>query len=575
MKSTIARFAIAAVIACACATPASATHTVWLDFSNFDLSAFPAVNGSTPPTPADTALVQELVVAHMLRDYANYDVVFTLTQPVDGPYSAVYFHLNSAGGLFGCAGASCCQFGNCTGIGSWTSGRGACEVYVGSFRNNPSFQGPNATAQRIANGVAGTASHELGHVLGLTHCFAADDFADAGVGCTNGYGATLDLNQNSHIMATGATGITGEQRASSDRFFSIHSSRRRLTRNLQGRSQASPLADTNGDGHSDLTYGCLRSMNSVHWYGRRGGQGLFGIPKLWSGNSGSGLDVYLLGDVTGDGRDDLVIGSVVDADTVSWRVRRSNGSKFGKAETWNTAAGRIGDRFYLGDMDGDGRKDLLFARAIAAAGNSPLDWFVATSSGASFGEPASAGTSRGTAADRSLLGDIDGDGRVDLVSIQRETIIADVFVSNGSAFVTARTTDILLGFFGPPDVWMLADVTGDGMADLLGGTVTGSSVVPWQVAASRGECPIPFSCFEDPDVWSNNAGNAGDIFRTGFGPEDARADLFYGRAVGQNSLVDSVDDSLVRWHLRASQGTSFGPSSVAAFDAGAEGWMFP
>lgn len=62
---------------------------------------------------------------------------------------------------------------------------------------------------RLANGVAGTTGHEMGHNLGLQHYdpYGANSITASG----GGYGNTGGV-QNNHIMATGSTGLSGNAR---------------------------------------------------------------------------------------------------------------------------------------------------------------------------------------------------------------------------------------------------------------------------------------------------------------------------------------------------------------------------
>lgn len=68
---------------------------------------------------------------------------------------------------------------------------------------------PNATLERWATAIAGTAAHEGGHNYGIPHSFSAP--------------RTGEDDQNNHLLATGSTGLTGEQRVTrrhfSDRSF--------------------------------------------------------------------------------------------------------------------------------------------------------------------------------------------------------------------------------------------------------------------------------------------------------------------------------------------------------------------
>src|SRR5215470_13938941 len=108
------------------AIPARAHHVVFLDFSGFDLSAYPTVNGNTPATTNDLAAVRELVIANMVKDYAPFDIHFTTVQPTSGRFTRVAILDDATNGLFGCAGPDCCQFGNCTDIGTFTQNQSGC-----------------------------------------------------------------------------------------------------------------------------------------------------------------------------------------------------------------------------------------------------------------------------------------------------------------------------------------------------------------------------------------------------------------------------------------------------------------
>lgn len=62
----------------------------------------------------------------------------------------------------------------------------------------------NATLERWATAVAGTVAHEAGHNYGLDHAFSAP--------------RTGEDMQNNHLLATGSTGLTGEQRVTRRHF---------------------------------------------------------------------------------------------------------------------------------------------------------------------------------------------------------------------------------------------------------------------------------------------------------------------------------------------------------------------
>jgi hypothetical protein len=553
--------------------PVEAHHVVFLDFSGLNLTAFPTIDGN-PTSPVFVRRVQGQIVANMIEDFAPFDIHFTTFAPPNGRFTRVVFlDFTDPTGLFGCAGGTCCQFGNCTGIGSFSQTQSACEIYAGSFTTlGTTFTGANATTTRIANGISHTASHELGHVLGLTHCHAADDFVSAGAICGDGFQDSDDQNVNFHIMASGASsGLSNAQRATRDRFFSIHSERRVLFKNFQVRNHWNPLRNVNNGVRADLIYGTVISRSLLSWSNHLSDGDSFLSRNSWGG-AGDPEDIFLQGDVDGDGRTELVIGSALSSNTMSWRVHLSQGSQdLSPATIFSEDAGNIGNIYRLMDFDGDGRADLL--RGIVDSA-STVRWVVHLSDGTSFGGGTTVSSDAGDAGDLFLVGDVTGNGRDDLMIVGR-----------GAATRTEvhRSTGSRLGFAGfdahfafDPDYVMLGQVDDDGRADLVTGRVQSDRRVDWDVRKSNGCTGLLGNCLDSVIIgFRDNAGDAGDQFRLGDGNGGGRDDLFYGRMAGMNSLTASPDLSLMTWFGRRSTGSTFDSVITWASDAGAEGSVIP
>lgn len=563
--------------------PVQAHHVIFLDFSGFSLSAYPTVNGHTPPTAGDVTAVQELVIANMIKDYAPFDVHFVTAQPVNGRFTRVALFDDTAGGLFGCAGPGCCQFGNCTGIGTFTQNQSGCEVYAGSFASDTNFSGANATTARIANAISGTASHELGHVLGLFHCHAADDFVASGATCTDGFQNTTDQNVNFHIMASGASsGLTMSQRATRDRFFSIHSSRRVLYKNFQPRNHWNLFGDVRikSPGGADLTFGRLSSPDIVQWFNSiSNGTSFISPPATFASDAGDRADNFLEGDVDGDGRADLVIGETLSSNTVRWRVRLSTGAAFAAATTFTGDAGDAGHIYRLADVNGDGRKDLLFGVPFSST---TVEWRARLSTGTSFAAATVFITDAGNEGDLFLVARVTGgDARDDLVVVRRGSSgFAQIFRSTGTSFALETPSSNTFSNFNPDYVLLGDALFSDGLADLIVGTVQSNTQVAWDVAALDTQgCLIPPStrvpCFAPLVRIANDIGDAGDLFRLGDGNADGRSDLFNARAVGMTSLNTAPNLTQIQWFGQASNGANFGASTTFATDMGDEGDLFP
>ena len=547
---------------------AQAHHVVWLDFSSFNLNSYASVNGHNPPTANDVTAVRRQVVANIVEDYASVDVYFTQVQPANGRYTRVRILGKDEETLFGCAGPDCCPAGGtCTGIGTWDEmAVSAAEIYGGSFSNYPEFAGANATTARIANGISHTASHEMGHVFDLEHCHAAAD--SISLGCGNAYTDTNDKQVLWHMMASGTSwGLTEAQRATRNRFFAPYSGRRILTSNFQPRNHWNAFGTLNTGGRSDLLYGRVQSPTTTQWYARLSTGSAFGSYTTWQNDAGDAGDVFLAGDVNKDGRVDLVYGRFVSATHVRWYVRLSSGSGFGDYTVFSEDAGDVGDIFRLADVNDDGRADLVYGRPL---NSTSVRWYVRKSNGTAFGAVSTFATDAGNEGDVFLIDDLDADGDADLAygrTLAATQVKWYARKSTGNAFGAYTVWSEDAGNEG--DLLQLADVGGDGDADLVYSRVLGDNSVRWWARGSTG------NAFGSLQEWATDAGDAGDLFRLGDGDGDGRADLFYGRPLGVTSLNAAPDTQLVRWYGRLSTGGAFGGYTTWATDAGDEGDIFP
>ena len=119
-------------------------------------------------------------------------------------------------------------------------------------------------------------------------------------------------------------------------------------------------------------------------------------------------DKPLIGDIDGDGKDDLVIWRPGNG---RWYVLKSStGYDYSQAFIKQWGSGALNDIPLLGDIDGDGIDDLIIWRP----GNGK--WYILKSStGYDYSQAFIIQWGSGALNDEPLVGDIDGDGRDDLV----------------------------------------------------------------------------------------------------------------------------------------------------------------
>jgi hypothetical protein len=218
-----------------------------------------------------------------------------------------------------------------------------------------------------------------------------------------------------------------------------------------------------------------------------------------------------VGDVNGDGRDDIVTFTHGDSSTgpLDVWVALSNGTSFGASSKWQDWWAHRGHIPMLGDLDGDGKDDIF-----AFAGG---DVWAALSTGSSFNGSIYLRTGVTTASDVPRVGDVNGDGRDDVVFFTANAT-ADVFVllSTGAGWGTKTKWH---DYFAPEgETPMLADVNGDGREDIITFTqgMNGNRVY---VALSTG------TSFGPGTLWHNSFAFASEMPGVGRFNGDALADI--------------------------------------------------
>ncbi|SEQ32801.1 Repeat domain-containing protein [Lentzea albida] len=289
-----------------------------------------------------------------------------------------------------------------------------------------------------------------------------------------------------------------------------------------------PGADVSGDGRADLVLVATGPTGSgrteAHVLDAATGYSTW--YSHWAtaaGYTSAASDKHLVGDVNGDGRSDLVI--VGTGPTGSGRMEAhvldgATGYSTWLAH-WATAAGygNSSTRYGLGDVNGDGRADLVLI-GTGPTGSGRTEAHVldaATGYSTWLANWATAAGYSGAPTDRHLVGDVNGDGRADLVIVGTGP--------TGSGRTEAHVLDAATGYStwiahwptaagysgGDNDRHVLGDVNGDGRADLVivGTGPTGSGrteahvldaatgystwIAHWPTAAGYGDATLRYA----------------------------------------------------------------------------------
>ncbi len=218
--------------------------------------------------------------------------------------------------------------------------------------------------------------------------------------------------------------------------------------------------DFNGDGRQDLVAFTRGTTHDV-FVSLSTGTGFNGDGWLWHDDFAYDVETPRVGDVNGDGKDDIIVFTHGPYNDV--HVALSTGYSFGPASLWHGDFAYSGETPEVGDFNGDGRDDI-----VTFTHGSYNDVYVALSTGYSFG---GAGLWHGDFAysgEIPAVGDINGDGRDDIVTFLRGNqghVYAATSSGGGfNGYAWLWSTGLCLA----QDVCAVADVTGDGRADALG-----------------------------------------------------------------------------------------------------------
>ncbi len=197
--------------------------------------------------------------------------------------------------------------------------------------------------------------------------------------------------------------------------------------------QIPAVGDVTCDGKDDILAFNRGGYGDV-FVGRSTGSS-FGARTLWHSDFAYGNDIPVVGDFTGGDCDDIAVfrrGYPGAPDRGDVSVARSNGSTaFGPLTRWHDLFGVNFDQISKGDFNADGRDDIVAFRRGAAG-----DVLIATSTGSAFGAAAVWHTDFAYHRDLPGVGDFDGGHGDDVLMFQPglSSYAAYVALSDGTRF---------------------------------------------------------------------------------------------------------------------------------------------
>ncbi|TGE28783.1 FG-GAP-like repeat-containing protein [Hymenobacter metallicola] len=227
------------------------------------------------------------------------------------------------------------------------------------------------------------------------------------------------------------------------------------------------LGDVDGDGDLDLA--------ASNYYGNtvsvrfNNGSGIFNGPSNTDLYLGYYLQETTLGDIDGDGDLDLL---VVGSNDQAVFVCLNNGAGIFSSSGQRVYVGTTPTGLAVGDVDADGDLDLLTANS----GSNNVSVRLNAGNGYFVGPATNATLSVGNSPRHVALGDVDADGDLDLLTTNFAGNTVSVHVNDGSANFTVPAVSASISVGTSPVMTALGDIDGDGDLDVLTAN-SGSSAV--------------------------------------------------------------------------------------------------
>ena len=279
------------------------------------------------------------------------------------------------------------------------------------------------------------------------------------------------------------------------------------------------IGDINRDGKPDLAIANINS-NTVSVLRNTSSSGFVNFAIKQDFGTGGSPRSVAIGDLDNDSKPDLAVVSNLN-NLVSILRNTSSGGIISFATVVNIVIGTNPTSAAIGDLDGDGKLDL----AIANGGSNSVSILRNTSSIGAINFATKIDYTTGSGPWSVAIGDIDGDGRLDLAIANNTSTnyTISVFRNTGSIGTVSFATKVDFATGTNPISLAIGDINGDGKPDLAVANYLDNTV---SVIRNSSQPPPPTIVSFTPT--SGNVGTTVTITGTNFSLTPANNILFFG-----------------------------------------------
>ncbi|WP_456617383.1 FG-GAP-like repeat-containing protein [Bradyrhizobium sp. P5_C12] len=287
------------------------------------------------------------------------------------------------------------------------------------------------------------------------------------------------------------------------------------------------VGDVNGDGKQDMVY--IRTVSASAYFldvRTNTGTGQFTQTSLTGASELEGS--IRLGDVNGDGKLDVLMGNI-STGTLDVKLGNGNGT-FAATTKYATGGSNGGSIRAFADFNGDGKADVIMSNNIGTS-------LLLGNGDGSFGSPVATDASNAFAS-----GDFNGDGKIDLLVQDSSSSPVAVRLGNGDGTFQSPIAA------GTSSRTISGDFNGDGKLDLALGTNNSIAIL---LGNGDGTFASPQTFQTPAPIWNLAAADFNG---------DGKTDL---------AVVATSNNTLSTFYSRG-DGT-FGPAVTLPLDSGANG----